>query len=124
MLPDDRDFGPAMARLTQRQRIFVDVCSAASSRLRRRVEPATAIAGTLRTGPHDRGNLLRQNNTPRELRRAIYHQGERRGAELGTDNALGRPGIAPVSRSPYPRASAESTVGADDLAHLPLSQPG
>ena len=61
MLPDDRDFGPAMARLTQRQRIFVDVCSVASSRLRRRVEPATAIAGTLRTGPHDRGNLLRQN---------------------------------------------------------------
>jgi hypothetical protein len=41
MLPDDRDFGPAMARLIQRQRIFVDVCSAASSRLRRRVEPAT-----------------------------------------------------------------------------------
>jgi hypothetical protein len=33
MLPDDRDFGPAMARLTQRQRIFVDACSAASSRL-------------------------------------------------------------------------------------------
>ena len=61
MLPDDRDFGPAMARLTQRQRIFVDVCSAASSRLRRRVEPATAIAGTLRAGPHDCGNLLRQN---------------------------------------------------------------
>lgn len=61
MLPDDRDFGPAMARLTQRQRIFVDVCSAASSRLRRRVEPATAIADTLRTGPHDCGNLLRQN---------------------------------------------------------------
>jgi hypothetical protein len=60
MLPDDRDFRPAMARLTQRQRIFVDVCSAASSRLRRRVEPVTAIAGTLRTGPHDRGNLLRQ----------------------------------------------------------------
>jgi len=24
MLPDDRDFGPAMARLTQRQRIFGD----------------------------------------------------------------------------------------------------
>ena len=58
MLPDDRDFGPAMARLTQRQRIFVDVCSVASSRLRRRVEPATAIAGTLRTGPHDRGNFF------------------------------------------------------------------
>jgi hypothetical protein len=35
-----------MARLTQRQRIFVDVCSVASSTLRRRVEPATAIAGT------------------------------------------------------------------------------
>ena len=62
-------------------------------------------------------------NTQRELRRAIYHLGERRGAELGTDNAFDRPGIAPVSRSPYPRASAESTVGADDLAHLPLSQP-
>ena len=62
-------------------------------------------------------------NTQRELRRAIYHLGERRGAELGTDNAFGRPGIAPVSRSPYPRASAESTVGADDLARLPLSQP-
>jgi L-fuconolactonase len=45
MLPDDRDFGPAMARLTQRQRIFVDVCSAASSRLRRRVEPATSCKG-------------------------------------------------------------------------------
>ena len=57
MLRDDRDFGPAMARLTQRQRIFVD----ASSRLRRCVEPATAIAGTLRTAPHDRGNLHRQN---------------------------------------------------------------
>jgi hypothetical protein len=27
-------------------------------RLRRRVEPATAIAGTLRTGPHDRGNFF------------------------------------------------------------------
>ena len=32
-------------------------------------------------------------NTQRELRRAIYHLGERRGAELGTDNAFGRPGI-------------------------------
>src|SRR6202035_561027 len=27
-------------------------------------------------------------NTQRELRRAIYHLGERRGAELGTDNAF------------------------------------
>jgi hypothetical protein len=71
MLPDDRDFGPAMARLTQRQRIFVDVCSAASSRLRRRVEPATAIAGTLRTGPHDRGNLLAKTKiTPTRRLRA------------------------------------------------------
>jgi hypothetical protein len=60
MLPDDRDFGPAMARLTQRQRIFVDLCSAASSRLRRRVEPATAIAGTLRRGPHGRDENLRR----------------------------------------------------------------
>src|SRR3984893_13457551 len=38
-------------------------------------------------------------NTQRELRRAIYHLGERRGAELGTDNAFDRPGIASVSRS-------------------------
>jgi hypothetical protein len=118
MLPDDRDFGPAMARLTQRQRIFVDLCSAASSRLRRRVEPATAIAGTLRTGPHDRGNLLRQNNTQRELRRAIYHLGERRGAELGTDNAFDRPGIASVSRSRLAPANTESIMGPDDLPSL------
>ena len=34
-------------------------------------------------------------NTQRELRRAIYYLGERRGAELGTDNAFDRPGIAP-----------------------------
>ena len=38
-------------------------------------------------------------NTQRELRRAMYHLGERRGAELGTDNAFDRPGIASVSRS-------------------------
>ena len=56
MLPDDRDFGPARP-VSPNASAF---CSAASSRLRRRVEPATAIAGTLRTGPHDRGNLLRQ----------------------------------------------------------------
>jgi hypothetical protein len=36
-------------------------------------------------------------NTQRELRRAIYHLGERRGAELGTDNAFDRPGIASIS---------------------------
>ena len=47
MLPDDRVFGPATARLTQRQRIFVNGLFRGSSRLRRRVEPATAIGGTL-----------------------------------------------------------------------------
>src|ERR1700724_2439683 len=41
-------------------------------------------------------------NTQRELRRAMYHLGERRGAELGTDNAFDRPGIASVSRSRRP----------------------
>jgi hypothetical protein len=59
-------------------------------------------------------------NTQRELRRAIHHLGEHRGAELGTDNVSDRPAVARVSRSPYSRASTESTVGPDDLAHLPL----
>ena len=53
-------------------------------------------------------------NTQRELRRAIYHLGERRGAELGTDNAFDRPGIASVPapgwRLPIPRASWVPTI--------------
>ena len=57
-------------------------------------------------------------NTQRELRRAIHHLGERRGAELGTDNAFGRPGIAPVSRSRLAPANTESIMGPDDLASL------
>ena len=31
-------------------------------------------------------------NTPRELRRAIHHLGERRGAELGVNSDFSRPG--------------------------------
>src|ERR1700730_2491953 len=57
-------------------------------------------------------------NTQRELRRAIYHLGERRGAELGTDNAFDRPGIASVSRSRLAPANTESIMGPDDLASL------
>jgi hypothetical protein len=53
-------------------------------------------------------------NTQRELRRA----GERRGAELGTDNAFDRPGIASVSRSRLAPANTESIMGPDDLASL------
>jgi hypothetical protein len=51
-------------------------------------------------------------NTQRELRRAIYHLGERRGAELGTDNDFGRLGIALAS-------TTRGTVAADDLDHHP-----
>jgi hypothetical protein len=57
-------------------------------------------------------------NTQRELRRAIHHLGERRGAELGTDNAFGWPGIAPVSRSRLAPANTESIMGPGDLASL------
>jgi hypothetical protein len=52
------------------------------------------------------------------LRRAIYHLGERRGAELGTDNAFDRPGVASVSRSRLASANTESIMGPDDLASL------
>jgi hypothetical protein len=59
-------------------------------------------------------------NTQRELRRAIHHLGERPGDELGTDTlSVGRGS----RRLPDPRirvASAESTVGAKDLAYLPF----
>ena len=49
-------------------------------------------------------------NTQRELRRAVHHLGEHRGAEIGTDNVSDRPAIARVSRSPYSRAMAEAGV--------------
>ena len=56
-------------------------------------------------------------NTQRELRRAIYHLGERRGAEFGFENAFDRR-IASVSRSRVAPASSESMMGPDDLASL------
>jgi hypothetical protein len=60
-------------------------------------------------------------NTQRELRRAIHHLAECRGAELGTDNTFGRTGTIPLlPQSRFRVASAESTVGADDLAYLPF----
>ena len=60
-------------------------------------------------------------NTQRELRRAIHHLGERRADKLGVSNAFAEPpGTALIARSVHERASAESTIGADDLAHLPL----
>jgi hypothetical protein len=59
-------------------------------------------------------------NTQRELRRAIHHLGERRANELGVRDAFAEHGTALVSHSAHERASAESTMGADDLAHLPL----
>jgi hypothetical protein len=58
-------------------------------------------------------------NTQRELRHSIYYLGERRGAELGTDNAFDRPGIAPpqapddVDRFLHPLAAV---VAAQSLA--------
>jgi hypothetical protein len=55
-------------------------------------------------------------NTQRELRRAIHHLGDRRGAEPGTNNASGGPGIASVSPVPQVRASAESTMGSRRFA--------
>jgi hypothetical protein len=52
---------------------------------------------------------------------AKFGLGERRADELGVSNAFAEPqGTALVSRSAYERAGAESTIGADDLAHLPL----
>jgi hypothetical protein len=59
--------------------------------------------------------------TQRELRRAIHHLGERRADKLGVSNAFAEPrGTALIVRSAHKRASAEGTIGADDLAHLPL----
>jgi hypothetical protein len=59
-------------------------------------------------------------NTQRELRRAIHHLGDRRTGELGINNAFGGPGMAPISPSRHPRGDTASTLGADDLAQLPL----
>ena len=60
-------------------------------------------------------------NTQRELRRAIYHLGERRGAELRTDNAFDRPGIASISLTPdlFEACSAFTRVAACTLARSP-----
>jgi hypothetical protein len=55
-------------------------------------------------------------NTQRELRRAIYHLGERRATELGFYNAFGGPGTAPASRSRWTPAVTENTIDGDDLA--------
>src|SRR5260370_7035080 len=55
-------------------------------------------------------------NTQRELRRTIYHLRERRGAELGTDNAFDRPGIASVSRSRLALAITVRIMAPADLA--------
>ena len=57
-------------------------------------------------------------NTQRELRRAIYHLGERGGAELGMSNAVVAQGIASVYRSRLAPANTESIMGPDDLASL------
>jgi hypothetical protein len=54
-------------------------------------------------------------NTQRELRRAIHHLGEGRGAELGADNSFRGPGIASVSRSSHAHADTESAMR-DDLS--------
>jgi hypothetical protein len=58
-------------------------------------------------------------NTQRELRRAIHRLGECRAAEPSVHNAFAGPGTALVSRS-GPAGGSESTIGIDDLAHLPL----
>ena len=67
-------------------------------------------------------------NTQRELRRAIYHLGERRGPlgllltgpptvlNLALTNAFNRPGVASVSRSRLASANTESIMGPDHLA--------
>jgi hypothetical protein len=53
-------------------------------------------------------------NTQRELRRAIYHLGERRVAQLGINSGFDEPGIAR-----WPRGEGQSTMDADDLAGQP-----
>ena len=50
-------------------------------------------------------------NTQRELRRAIYHLGEHRAAQLGTNSGFDRPEFA--RRAPD---HSERTIDIDDLA--------
>ena len=54
-------------------------------------------------------------NTQRELRRAIHHLGERRGAELGANRAFDVPRFA----RPTP-AHREGTAEVANLAHLQM----
>jgi hypothetical protein len=75
---------------------------------------AAYLIGTLIKCP----SILRPASVNRAARLAIYHLGERRGAELGTDNAFDRPGIASVSRSRLAPANTQSIMGPDDLASL------
>ena len=55
-------------------------------------------------------------NTQRELRRAIHHLGEHRGAELGISNASDGLRTATMVRSPYARAGSDNEIGPHDLA--------
>jgi hypothetical protein len=54
-------------------------------------------------------------NTQRELRRAIYHLGERRATEMGINSGFDRPEFA--RRAP---AHSERTIDVDDLAREAL----
>ena len=54
-------------------------------------------------------------NTQRELRRAIHHLGDRRGAEPGISSTA--PGLrTAVARSVYARAGGEGEIASKDLA--------
>jgi len=55
-------------------------------------------------------------NTQRELRRAIHHLGERRGAELGFTKGFDGPGIALASQSRQAPGYTEGMRRPDDLA--------
>ena len=59
-------------------------------------------------------------NTQRELRRAIHHLGEHRGAQMVTGRAYPAQEIAPVSHPAHRRANPEITMGADDHVYLPM----
>jgi hypothetical protein len=52
-------------------------------------------------------------NTQRELRRAVHHLGEHRGAELGISDASD--GLR-TARSPYARAGSDREIASNDLA--------
>jgi hypothetical protein len=54
-------------------------------------------------------------NTQRELRRAIYHLGERRAAELGIKNPFGGPESPSAFRYPHPRVDTESMMVRDEF---------